>query len=254
MGWATDHLALIVGVIAGLLLVGLVLSIVSLIAQGGLASATAELAGGRESSPGRAWRTGLHLFWRFAGLWLLLIAAALAIGTLVAAFVALVIGLVTLTQNTALVVAPAVLVGLVLVVAGIAAGIVASIVVPFAQRAIAVRDIGPLAALRDGWQVLRARPGASLLVWLLNLALTFGVGLLVTIALVVALLILGIPAALLWSAFELSAPTMVYLSAAGLVVFALLLALAAVSNTFMWTYWTLAYLRLRSDQPTDEPA
>lgn len=252
--WATEHVALIVGVAALLVLIGLALLVVSLIAQGGLAGATADVASGRPSSLARAWRTGLHLFWRYAGLWLLLIGVVAIVGASVAAFVALVAGLAAAAEHAAWVVAPAVLVGLVLVVAGIAAGVVASIVVPFAQRAIAIRDVGPLAALRDGWLVLREHPGASLLVWLLNLALTIAAGLAITVAVVAVIVVLGIPAAALWAAFELTAPTAAYLVIAGIAALGVLLALVAVSNTFFWSYWTLAYLRLGTERPAEPRA
>ena len=238
--------------LAGLLVVvGLTLLVVSLIAQGGLAGATADFASGRSSSIGRAWRTGLHLFWRYAGLWLLLVATVALVGAVVAAFVALVVGLSTVVQQAAWVVAPAVLVGLVLVPVGIAAGVVASIVVPFAQRAIAVRDIGPLAALRDGWLVVREHPGASLLVWLLNLALTIAAGLVITLGMIVAVAALGIPALTLWALFELTTPTIAYLIVAAVAALAVLLALVSVANTFFWSYWTVAYLRLRAERPGD---
>src|SRR5206468_572246 len=127
-------------------------------------------------------------------------------GALIAGFVALVVGLVFWTQQTVLVIAPALVVGVLLVVAGVAAGVVASIVMPYAQRAIAVQDVGPLAGLRDGWYVLRSHPGASLLVWLLNLALSFGAGLIIAAAMVVTVLALAMPAVALWAAFEFSAP------------------------------------------------
>ena len=249
--WAADHVGLIVAVAALLLLVGLVLLGVSLIAQGGLARATADFASGRSSSLGRAWRTGLRLFWRYAGLWLLLVVTVAVVGAVVAAFVALVVSLTGVVQQAAWVVAPAILVGLVLVPAGIAAGVVASIVVLFAQRAIAVHDVGPLAALRDGWLVLRGHPGASLLVWLVDVALSVAAGLLITIAMVAAVVVLGIPAAALWAVFELTAPTIAYLAVAAVAALAVLLALISVTNTFFWTYWTLAYLRLRTAGQAD---
>lgn len=249
--WASDHVGLILGAVALLIVVGLVLFVLSLIAQGGLTGATADYATGHSSSFRRAVRTGLHLFWRYAGLWLLLVVTVMVIAALVAAFVALVIGLTTVVQQAAWVIAPAVVVGLLLVVAGIAAGVVASIVVPFAQRAIAVRDIGPLAALRDGWQLLRSRPGASLLVWLLNIGLSMAAGLAITAAMIGIVLVLGIPAAAFWALFEMTTPTFAYLVFAGLVGIGVLLTLVAVTNTFFWSYWTLAYLRLRGDQPAD---
>src|SRR6185437_7267129 len=80
--WATAHGGLIAAVIGVVALIALTLLIVSLIAQGSLAGATAAFATGRSSSLGRAWRTGLHLFWRYAGLWLLLALAVAAIGAL----------------------------------------------------------------------------------------------------------------------------------------------------------------------------
>src|SRR5215212_3185685 len=80
MAWATGHVGMIVGIAALLVLVVLTLLVVSLIAQGGMAGATAELATGRPSSFGRAWRAGVHLFWRYAGLWLLLLAAVTLVG------------------------------------------------------------------------------------------------------------------------------------------------------------------------------
>lgn len=249
--WASNHVGLVIAVAALLLLVGLALLVVSLIAQGGLTGATADFASGRSSSLGRAWRTGLRLFWRYAGLWLLLVATVALVGGVVAAFVALVVGLTAVVQQATWVVAPAVLVGVVLVAAGIAAGVVASIVVLFAQRAIAVRDVGPLAALRDGWLVLRGHPGASMLVWLVNVALSVAAGLLITIAMVAAVVVLGIPAAALWAMFELTAPTIAYLAIAAVAAFGVLLALVSVSNTFFWSYWTLAYLRLRTAGQTD---
>jgi hypothetical protein len=245
--WATDHVGLIVGVLAAVLLVVVALLVTSLIAQGGMAGATADLANGRPSSFRRAWRTGLHLFWRYAGLWLLLIAAVMLIGLLIAGFVALTVGATAWIQNGVWVIAPALLVALLLVMIGIAAGVVVSIVVPYAQRAIAVRDIGPLAGLRDGWQVLRAHPGASLLVWLLNLALTIGAGLAMTVAMLAVGLVLAIPALALWAAFELSTPTIAYLAVAAVVALGVLLTLVAVANTFFWSYWTLAYVRLEGD-------
>jgi len=168
---------------------------------------------------------------------------------LVAGFVGLVVGLATSAESVAWLVAPVVLVGLVLMVTGVAAGVVVSIVVPYAQRAIAVRDVGPLAGLQDGWRVLRAHPGVSLVIWLLNLALTFGVGLAITAATAVTILALGIPALALWAAFELTVPTIAYLSLAGFAALGVLLTLISVANTFFWSYWTLAYLRLAPRAP-----
>ena len=248
-----DHVGLIVAVAGLLALVGLALLVVSLIAQGGLAGATADFASGRSSSLGRAWRTGLHLFWRYAGLWLLLIAAVAPdrrVG-----------GRLRGARRRPDRRRPACRLGRRARSPGgpgagrgraSPPGWWSSIVVPFAQRAIAVRDVGPLAALQDGWLVLRGHPGASLLVWLIDVALTVAAGLVITVAMVAAIVALGIPAAALWAVFELTTPTIAYLAIAAVVALGVLLTLISVANTFFWSYWTLAYLRLRSDHSADQ--
>jgi hypothetical protein len=244
--WAGDHIGLIAGAVGLVLLIGLVMLAISLIAQGGLAGATAELAAGRESTAGRAWRTGLHLFWRYAGLWLLLALTIVVVVGLLASFAALVVVLSSAVEQAAWVIAPAIVVGFVLVLAGLAAGLAVSMVVPFAQRAIAVQDVGPLAALAEGWRVVRAHPGTSLLVWLLDVGLSIASALVIGLAMLVTIMVLTVPAIGMWAAFAWSTPTIVYLVLAGAVALAILLTLASVSNTFIWSYWTLAYLRLRS--------
>lgn len=243
--WAAEHAWLIAGAVVLALLVGLTMLAISLVAQGGLAGATADFAAGRQSSPGRAWRTGLHLFWRYAGLWLLLAATVVVVTALVVSFAALVYALATAVEQAAWVIAPAVLLGFVLVLAGIVAGVAVSIVVPYAQRAIAVLDVGPIAALGDGWRVLRANPGSSLLVWLIDIGLSIGSALVITLAMLLTVVVLGLPALGLWGAFAWTTPTIAYLVVAGVVALGILLTLSSVANTFIWSYWTLAYLRLR---------
>src|SRR5215207_2747802 len=233
--WAAEHAWLIAGAVGLVLLIGLVLLAISLVAQGGLAGATADFAAGRESTPVRAWRTGLHLFWRYAGLWLLLVATVMLVAALVASFVALVYALSTVVDRAAWVIAPAVVVGFVLVLIGIVAGVAVSIVVPYAQRAIAVLDVGPIAALRDGWRVLREHHGSSLLVWLIDIALSIGSALVITMAMLLTVLVLGLPALGLWAAFAWTTPTIAYLVIAGVVALAILLTLSSVANTFIWS-------------------
>ena len=127
------------------------------------------------------------------------------------------------------------------------------IVIAFAQRAIAVDNIGPATALREGWALLRAHPGASVLVCLLNFALSVGAGLAGGVALLAVLVPLGIIGAITWAVAGLSAVTIGYLVLAGLVLLAVVLVLVGIANTFFWNFWTLAYLRL-SGSPTAAPA
>jgi hypothetical protein len=250
--WAAENAGLIAAAVAVLALLGLLLLIVSVIAQGGMARATIDLAGGRETTFGGTWRAGRRLFWRFVGLWLLLAAAGLVVAAVVGGFAALVAGLAAAGDAGWPAALVGLAVGLPLVLAGIVAGVVVSIILPYAQRAIAVGGIGPLAALRAGWLVLRAHPGASLLVWLLNLALGIAAGLAIGIAMLAVLVVLGIPGALVWSVAGFGAPTVAYLVVGGLLALAALLTLIGLSNAFFWSYWTLAYLRL-AGRPEGQP-
>jgi hypothetical protein len=84
--WATANAGVLVGAAGALVALGLALLVVSLIAQGGMAEAMVELASGRPASLGRAWRTGRRLFWRYVGLYLLLVAAVIVVAAVANTF------------------------------------------------------------------------------------------------------------------------------------------------------------------------
>jgi hypothetical protein len=275
--WALANIVLLLGVAAAGVLLALILLVLSFIAQGAMARATADLAGGRTTSLGRAWRAGLHLFWRYVGLWLVLLAAGiicaaitgavvaavalvtvagdapgvgLAIGAVAAAaivvrFVAFVVQTVGETSVPRwLIVAGATLFALPLftVVAAIALGL--SIVVAFARRAVAVENVGPIEGLRSGWQLARAHVGDSLLTWLINVGLAVATALTALFGIGGAVVLLGGVGWALFSLAGFTAPTVVYIGAGGLALLMLILTVTGMANAFFWTYWTLAYLRL----------
>ncbi len=93
--WAAANIGLLVGLAAVLTIVFAGLVVVSFIAQGSMAEATADLAIGQPSSFRSAWTAGVHLFWRYVGLWLILAGAALVIGAMIAALAAIAVGLST---------------------------------------------------------------------------------------------------------------------------------------------------------------
>jgi hypothetical protein len=194
---------------------------------------------------GSAWAAGLHLVWRYVGLWLLLAALALLIAAVVGVFIIALVALIRgVGQPNWLLALLAILVGLPLVLTGIILAVGMSIVVTFAQRAIVVQDTGPVGALSVGVRLLRAQFTESVLVWLLSMALGIAAGLAIILVLSIALLPLGAVGVGLWHGLGLSAPTIVYLLAAAVTLLGLCLMLGAISNTFFWNYWTLAYVRL----------
>jgi hypothetical protein len=275
--WASLNAGLLVFAAGLALLVFLALVVLSLIAQGGMARATADLALGQPSSLGRAWRAGLRLFWRYVGLWLITVAAAFTLALVIAAYGALafvagsqsggpavgfalvavaglamiaafVVVVLRLTETSTAprwaVAVGAALFALPLVTMLIALALGVSIVVAYAQRAIAVEDVGPVAALRSGWHLLRAHLGQSLLAWGINAALALGAGIALVASLLGILVVLGAPGAVLVAVIGFSTPTIAYISLGGVALIAAALTLGAIVNTFFWNYWTLAYLRL----------
>ena len=238
-------------IVAGAGLIGLACVALSFIAQGGMAQATADLAAGRGSSLRQAWRAGLHLCWRYVGLWLALIGVVLLAVALAGGLLALTIGMGVIAAGAipaggsriafgvalALIVIP-------LVLAAIAAAVVLNIVATFAQRAIAIDDEGPVAALGDGWRLFRRHAGASVLAWLVNVALSIGAGIAASVAVIAAFAVLGLVGLVLWAILGTSIATIVYAALAGAALVAVALTVAAIVNTFFWHYWTLAYLRL----------
>lgn len=242
--WLMANLGLVIAIVALAVLIGLAFFVVSFIAQGGLAKATAEVATGHEMTLGRAWRAGLHFFWRYVGLWLVLAAAVLLIGAAVGALVVSGVLIANATDAVAPLVVLGGLLGLALLLAAIAGGVVASIVVAYAQRAIALEDLGPVAALRAGWQTFRGHLGDSLLTWVVSIGLTIGAAIAIALIVGVALAVLAAIGYAIWAATGLGAATIAYAALGLLALVAGGLVLAGIVNTFFWNYWTIAYLRL----------
>lgn len=234
-------------VAAALLLVLLALATVAawFVAQGGVVQATSDLAAGRATSAARAWRAGLHLAWRYVGLWLLLAAAGIVVAAAVAAPVAALVALKAPNWLTVVLV----LLWVPLLAGLMASAAVGSVVVTFAQRAIVVEDLGAVAALGSGWRLFRTHVGDSLIAWLIGLALALVAGALAMAAVGVAGAVLGAVGVALWAAAGFGAPTIGFGVVAALALVAGLLLAVAISNTFLWSYWTLAYMRLSGRTP-----
>jgi hypothetical protein len=241
--WALANVGLLVtlGILLSTLL--LVLLVVSFVASGGMAQATADLATGRPSSLGRAWSAGVHLFWRFVGLWLVLVLMAVVVASLIAAVVAAMVG-VYMAGAPAAGIALGVLIGLPLVVVLMAAGLCVSIIVAFAQRAIAVEDLGPLEALRSSSSLMRVHLGESALTWLINFGLAVSCGAACLVGLVAMLSVLGALGFAIFALAGVGTLSIAYLGVGGLLLLLGGLLVSGVSNTFFWNYWTLAYLTL----------
>lgn len=246
--WFEANFAVVVAVVGFLVLLGLAMLVVGIVAQGGMARATADLALGRPTSAGEAWRAGLRLFWRYLGLWLLLIAAAIAVAVIIGIVAAVFVGLGSLTGRAGGLVLAAlgVLLAIAVAVVAIPFFIALGIVVTYAQRAMALEDVGPVDGLRAGYQVLRGHLGPSLVVWLISLAIGIGAGIALALVVIVVVAVLAAVGLAIYATGGFAAPVVIvtYGALALLVVVVVSWGLSAVANTYFWTYWTIAYLRL----------
>jgi hypothetical protein len=175
--------------------------------------------------------------------------AAILVATVVGIFVAIAIG----STSTAAPSVRNVLTGF-WVVLGVLAGLLfipiaigVSVVVAYAQRAIVDERIGPIGGLRAGWLLARQHLSTSFFVWLVNLGLSLAANFAIFIALLFLVAILALLGLIFYLALGMSAVTIGYIVVATVVAFAALLVAIAVVNTFFWTYWSLAYQRLRNE-------
>jgi len=233
--------------VAGAVLVALLavaLIVLGLIARGGMAEATVDLATGQGSSLHRMWRAGKRLVWRYAGLWLVLGVAGLTLAALVGGTVAAGIGAAAATGMSGVIRGFGMLIAIPFALAAAAAAIALSIIVAYAERAIYAEDAGPIEALKSGWRVLRGNLATSALLWLLNVALSIGAGILLALTGMLVIGALGAAGAAMWFTTGWSAALFTYSAAGVMAVFAAALLACAVVNTFFWNFWSLAYVRL----------
>lgn len=234
-GWLSDHLAVVLTIAAIAVVVIVILLILNIIATGGIARATSDLAQGQATSLGGAWRAGISLFWRFAGL----VALTLVLGLIVL----LVVGLLFLAGGWR----AAALAGLL----SLAVSVPAGIVLVYAQCTIATRGLGSVEAVRAGLELFRTRVGPSLLAWLLMTAVTLAASMAAMIAIALATLVAILIGVLLYVLLG-TIVTVAYGLVIGAVAIVVLFVLVGIAGSFSWCYWMLAYLRI-SGQPTVTP-
>jgi hypothetical protein len=243
--WLSQNLGLVLLLIGLVVLIGLALLVLSFIARGAIARATSDLALGRPMSLGPAWGAGRQLFWRFLNLWLIL----LGLGLASLALIGIVVGLAWLADQAsggsirAIFIAVGVLLGLLLVAAAIPLFIGLSIVVSFAERAMAVENVGPRAGLGVGLQLVRTNLGTSLLVWLLSLALSIGSSIAVLLGLLALAVPLGAIGVLMYATAGASLALLSYAVVAAVMLAIAVWLLGSVVSVYFWNYWTMVYLR-----------
>ncbi len=249
------EVTLIVAIIALVVLIVLVFIILSLISQGALAETVAALDRGERRRFSSTWRAGVSNFWRVLAYFVLFILISLgfllAIGVPLALLVA---GVYFGTESSGALILTVVLAALVGIALFIVVFIPLSIVAQFALREIVVRREGVIRSIGSGYWLFRRNLGRSLLVWLIQLSIWIGAGIVLLIALLLLGLLLAAPS-IIFFAVNLNTAGVVAGIVAALILLPLLLVAVGALGTFNHSYWTLAYLRLvaPAQEPTPQP-
>ena len=241
------HPAVIAGFI-GLICVFIFIAVFfSIMGRVGLIKGALEAdAGAEHLGFGELWKSGLHYFWRFLGLSLmigspiLLIYLALVFGAILV-FFAFMSGSGNGSSGYSPVFVFLIPVLCLFMCVIFLFAIVVSFLSPQAERAIVFENEGVISGIRRGWNVLTTNLGPILIVWLILVAISVVAGILFALP----LLIIVVP--LLITYILGSNASYMPLIFAGLCI-AAYIPVALVANGILTAYlesvWTLSYLRL----------
>lgn len=253
--WVEAHLALVISLVAAAVVLGIILWLWSILCQGAVIRSVRDIRLGDSGGFGRAFRNGRHSFGRLLlfNLFLILIFAGIAIiaGAVITALIFL-----AASGEAGEVLTGVIATVLTLMLLGIlfssfgyllvctvwiVGPLLFTLFMTFAIRAVVLEGLRPVAALRRGLQVLVNNLSRSLLLFLLSVGLTIGAGIVVALVTLVA----AIPSGVAWIVaynVDFSILWIVIASVLALPTLVVLVAVAALSNTYFATYWTDAYL------------
>ena len=222
---------LIIGLICVLVLVGLVLWAISTIARGGMIASADSIESGEKSSFSQAWGAGWHKAWTLLGIGFLPAIPGLILFVLgIMAFGAYggIYALFGEELSTALGTAEiGIMIAALLCIVGPIV-LVLSILRNFAERACMLEDLGIIESYRRGTSVLMSNLGEAIILFLLQIAIFFILGIL--------LFVPGI------------------ISAICCCLWPLLLVVQGAISAFLTTLWTLAWRTWTGGPPIVEKA
>jgi hypothetical protein len=241
-----DNHGVVVVVAAAVLILAVAWLLLSSATTGALVRASAEHDAGRPFRFGLAWRTGLGSFWSVLGLKLM--GLLFGISVVVAIGLLVLLGVLSFGAGAGGALAAVVIVGVLLVLALVPFGLLVGILFILATRSVVLEQQGVGAALSRSLQLMRRRFGRTLLVWLIQVGLSLGVGLAALLVLGTPFVVLAALTAATAAAGGLAAALVVGVPAL-LAVLAAALLLAGQTGAYLSTYWTLAFRRLDLDLP-----
>ena len=176
---------LLMGLICFFIILGLVLWLLRLTAQAGLIDAASRLDGGEKVTFGEAFAAGWHRLGRMIGLNLVLFGIFIIITVVVVVLSGIAIGgsfagmagsgndmgALFATLGASFIALFCCLLCVIVVF-----GVFVSILYPFAQRAIVLENMGVIAGIKRGWQVIRENLGEVIILLLIFLLFGFLIG------------------------------------------------------------------------------
>jgi hypothetical protein len=254
VGQGLSNTVLILGIVVAVVLLALFFIILVIISQGALADSVAAIDRGEGRRFGSAFSSGAGNFWRVLGYYIVFFLVGLGLLVVIGIPVAILIGgTFAVTESTGARISVAVIVGILAVLLLIVVFIPLSIIGQYALREIVVRRERVVGSVGTGYSLFRRNIGRSLLLWLIQIGFSIGIGIAFLLLLLIVGFVLAIPAIALAAT---GSSTGVWIAAgvpAGLIVFVLFLVGSGAIGAYFHAYWTLAYLRL-TNPPTPSPA
>ncbi len=254
VGWIQENFVLFVVLVA--VFVVLVVSIwlaLYAISRGALAESVTAIDRGEERRFSSTWRAGVSHFWRVVGqvtilslVWFGLTLVISVLGALLAA------GTFAATDSIAVRVLVVALAAIVLLPLLVVISVILGIVAQFALRALVVGGEGIIASIGSGYRLFRRNVGRSLLLLLIQIGISLGVGSAMFAVLTAAGLLVSLPVTLLSSSGQDVASVIVAV-VLGVILSIPFVVLTSAVGVFHQAYWTLAYLRLTGYPEGTEP-
>ncbi len=252
--WATAYLAVLILIGLILFLLWLVMWIFSVISQAGLVGSVNKIESNEETSLGDGFSIGAHYFWRVLGLSIILGLIILFLVLLILVpVVAAIVVLVSQSKTAGAGLAVAAIFCLVLAIIFVILLLVLfsaflGVIFIYALRYIVLKDERVFASIGEAWRLVRANLSETLVMFLLLLLISAGVG----IVLIIPALVIGLPAFFAFlGGITLKNASLIVVSALGFLFLVLVLSfLGGIFETFHSTVWTLTYLELTKSETT----
>lgn len=231
----------IVGILAFIVVLGIVLFVLGCIATGGIIHAAVEHDAEHEYRLGTAWRAGYPTAWRIAGLRLLTFLLAIVPGLLVGA---LVLATVAGAMNSAAAAVSFGLLAAVAVLVSIVFWLALGVAFQLAQRLVVLENADVAESLITGFRMIRSRFKEVAVAWLILIGLSIGIG----VAFAVLASVVAIPAvALGFGGWAIGGMTGAIAAGSFAAIFFLGILFAATGaySAYSSVYWTLLFHNVR---------